>query len=148
MHDFICQHQTIVRHIFDLLWEFTAPGVHKECRGTSTAPRLVECSGIKASRMLAFGLSFCRPHLMPSTFLMPSMFKSSFHAFLPFQTKTAGAPHSSQAHLQAEQTPLILSRCSSTSKCTGNSQALGSGDTAVNTYTYHDGRRRTATWRQ
>ena len=70
--------------------------------------------------VLAFGLSVCRPHLMPPGAVMPSIFWSSFHAVLPFQTKNAGAPHSPQVHLQAKQTPLTLPECSPTPRYAGS----------------------------
>ena len=56
---------------------------------------------LKASRVLAFGLIVCRPHLMAlrASPLMPLICRSFFHAVLPFQTKNAGAPHSPQVHL-------------------------------------------------
>ena len=55
--------------------------------------------------MLAFGLIVCRPHLMASRARvpMPLASRTFFHVVLPFQTKNAGAPHSPQVHLQAEQ---------------------------------------------
>ena len=45
---------------------------------------------MKASRVLAFGLIVCGPHLMAlrACPLMPLIFRSFFHAVLPFQTKT------------------------------------------------------------
>ena len=100
--------------------------------GYSTAER----SGSQTSRVLAFGLSVCRPHLMPSGVLMPSILRSSFHAVLPFQTKNAGAPHSPQVHLQAKQTSLTMQPHSEVRR---QPQELSSGGNAGITHRHHEG---------